>query len=393
MAKNKNLVTMVAEQQATGREVIGLIAESKVNDNKRYELKSVDQGVLTFQEIVPEDEDRTPDVIKIDSANAEAMRYVRNVNEKPAPQATLDDGKLTVNGNEIPTGTLEIVKLLGGVKGTLLVGVATPDENMVDVYRYDVQFDKFEKVAASLSATVRPIILDGSLFLIENWTEEVVQKDEDGKEVTDADGNVVTETAVKRVEVYAFQNGMLNSVFGGADYDDYDEDDYYDDYDEDVNALLPISDIRLVSQGDRKDVVILTQVEEDENGYIHESENTVATLFRFNKYALIDGGSVGTYVLNSADAEIYLGGSFGRAPVVTIVDDGQLLIRDRFGLKVIDNAEVVAAIKAHPYFCGTEVSKDDEERDVVKFVYASKDNEIAAFTLVNTDRGQLVSLC
>ena len=53
----------------------------------------------------------------------------------------------------------------------------------------------------------------------------------------------------------------------------------------------------------------------------------------------------------------------------------------------------VDAIKGHPYFCATDVRKDDEDRNVVKFIYANRDNELAAFELVNTDRGQLVNLC
>ena len=130
MAKNKTIVEMINGQATTGREVIGLIAESKVNANKRYALKDVNQGTYTFEEVVPEDEERTPDVVKINESNAQVMRYIVNPNPKPAPEAELKDGKL-------------------------FVGVKTQGEEL-NVYMYDVQFDKFNEQR----------FVDGSTFAV-----------------------------------------------------------------------------------------------------------------------------------------------------------------------------------------------------------------------------------
>lgn len=392
MAKNKTIVEMINGQTATGREVIGLIAESKVNANKRYALKDVNQGTYTFEEVVPEDEERTPDVIKINEANAQVMRYIINPNPKPAPEAELKDGKLFVAGKEILTGDLEVVKIFGGVEGKLFVGVKTQGEDL-DVYMYDVQFDKFIE-QRFVDGSTFAVNLDGKLFLVENVIEEVEKKDADGKDVLDTDGNPVKGKVAKSVSVYnATYCGLMPTPIGEDDFtEDIDDDDEYGYNPFNNVRLLPISNIRLIEQGPRKDVAVFTNFEKDEDGFVHESEKTVVRLFEYDLYNLV-GAQVGCYVLNSTDAEIYLGGSFGRAPVITIVDDGQLIINDRFGCKIIDKADIVDAIKGHPYFCATDVRKDDEDRNVVKFIYANRDNELAAFELVNTDRGQLVNLC
>lgn len=393
MAKVKNIVEMINGQQLTGREVLGLIAESKVNANKRYALKNVNQGTYTFEEVVPEDEERTPDIIKINESNAQVMRYIVNPNPKPAPEAELKDGKLFVAGKEVPTGDLEIVKIFGGIEGKLFVGVKTQGEEL-NVYMYDVQFDKFVE-QRFVDGSTFAVNLDGKLFLVENVVEEVTKKDADGKDVLDADGNSVKGKVVRSVSVYNATNyGLMPTLIGYDDNEDeYDDEEDYDSYDSFSSIrLLPISNIRLIEQGHRKDVAVFTNFEEDEEGFIHESTKTVVRLFEYDFANLVES-QVGTYVLNSADAEIYLGGSFGRAPVTTIVDDGQLIVNDRFGCKIIDKAEVVDAIKNHPYFCATDVRKDDEDRNVVKFIYANRDNELTAFELVNTDRGQLVTLC
>ena len=395
MAKVRNIVEMIKSQVETGREVVGLIAESKVNANKRYALKNVNQGTYTFEEVVPEDEDRTPDTIKVNESNAQVMRYIVNPNAKPAPEAELKDGKLFVAGKEIPTGDLEVVKIFGGIEGNLFVGVKTQGEEL-NVYMYDVQFDKFTE-QRFVDGSTFAVNLDGKLFLVENVIEEVTKKDVHGKDLVDADGNPVKGKVAKSVSVYNATNyGLMPTPIGDDEYDEYDEYDDEEDYDcyDPFNSvhLLPISNIRLIEQGHRKDIAVFTQYEEDEEGFICESEKTVVRLFEYD-FANLVRNQVGTYVLNSADAEIYLGGSFGRAPVTTVVDDGQLIINDRFGCKIIDKAEVVDAIKNHPYFCATDVRKDDEDRNVVKFIYANRDNELAAFELVNTDRGQLVTLC
>ena len=117
----------------------------------------------------------------------------------------------------------------------------------------------------------------------------------------------------KSVSVYNATNCGLMPTPIGDDYDEYEYDDEedYDYYDPFGNVrLLPISNIRLIEQGHRKDVAIFTQFEEDEEGFIHESEKTVVKLFEYD-FANLVRAQVGTYVLNSADAEIYLGGSFG----------------------------------------------------------------------------------
>jgi len=399
MAKTQTIVTMVAGQAKTGRNVIGLIAENKVDANKKYALTKYDAetGDLEFTEQLPEDapEGTVANVVKITKENAAVMRYVMNPNEKPCPEAKLvtENGQqyLVIGDNKVFLGTIAAIKVVAGYTGEVILGVEADDDKYMGLLRYDVQFDKFDAAPfATVSRAAKVIVLDSKTYIYDNIIEDVAQVDDKGNPIVDAAGDPVTKPRLVDSSLYQYSGrGYLSRMYAGEyrDYDyDEDEDDYYDD-DNDGSFNAPIDSIRLVEQGDRKDLAIVFVKEVDDDGYLVDKAGATIMLFRVNDFT-----RVGTFNVSDPEAKVYLGGSFKKAPVVTVKDSNQILIRDAYGLKVVNNAAVVTAMAGYNYFCGTEVKKDDDDRDVVTFTYANKDMAVKSFTMTNTDRGTLFEL-
>lgn len=404
MAKTNTIVTMVTGQANTGRKVEGLIAENKVDANKKYVLTKFDAetGEIEFTEQLPEDapESAVAKVVKITKENAAVMRYVMNPNEKPCPEAKLETIKgqqyLVIGDNEIFLGTIAAIKVVAGYTGEVILGVEASDENYMGLLRYDVQFDKFDaEPFATVSRAAKVIVLDSKTYIFDNIIIDVAQVDDKGNPILDAAGNPVTKPRLADASLYQYSGrGYLSRMYAGEyhDYDyDEDEDDYdYDDYDDDNNDGsfdAPIDSIRLVEQGDRKDLAIVFVKETDDDGYLVDKAGATIKLYRANDFT-----RVGTFDVSDAEAKVYLGGSFKKAPVVTVKDSNQILIRDAYGLKVVNNAAVVTAMDGFNYFCGTEVKKDDDDRDTVIFTYANKDMAVKSFSMTKTDRGTLFAL-
>lgn len=401
--KKNTIITMVAGQAATGRSVEGLIAENKVKDNKRYSVTKFDAeaGEITFTEILADDvpEGTVADVIKINAENAETMRYIMNPNEKPVPEASIEEvnGKkvLVVGGNQISLGTIDALRVVGGVKGEVVIAVPGDEDGLVNLMKYEVQLDKFSDLMDGMSKDIQMVNIADTAFIINNVIIDVPQVDEDGNPILDENGDQVIRQRCIGNKVLQYNGAVIGSLGTGVtdddDYDyDYDDEDYEDEEEEEMN-LAPIESIRIVEQGNRKDLVVVVTKDVDSEGYLVDADEPSIMLYAFNGGYV--GSRVGTFYVKDAAAKVYLGGSFKRSPVVTVKDEGKILIRDRYGLKVIDDAAVVDAMEGYNAFLGTEVTKDDEDRDVVKFIYGNKDMKVKAFTMVNTDRGILYEVC
>ena len=395
MAKRSNILTEVTGQAATGRKVIGTIIENKILDNKKFEITefSAEGKTFTAQEIIPEGEEpeRVPTVVTITEKNAEAFRYVVNPNKKPAPEAELiedNNGRkfLVIGGNKISCGTLPVTRVIGGVTGEVILATEANDGAM-NLLRYIVQTDKFEPIGNIVGENIEMVKLGDVTLLVDNIIEKVPQTDKDGNPVVDNDGEQLVKDRCVSAKVYTYRNGYLNIELGRdadsyCEYCEYDEDE---DDDDDI-AIVPIESIRLIEQGKRRDYAVVTTLDTDGDGYLTEGTARVTLYQAYDDGTF--GGRCGRYELNDKDAKIYLGGSFRKAPVVTITDKDRIIIRDAYGTKVVDDPEVVAEMAGYVYFCGTEMDGDD-----VVFTYADKDYNIKSFRMERTDRGILFSVC
>lgn len=398
--KTTTIVNMITGQAATGREIVGLIAENKVKDNKRYSVTAFDAeaGEITFSEILDEKapEGTVADVVKITAANAETMRYICNPNEKPVPEAEIaeENGKKILiigEGNKVSLGTIEALRVVGGVKGEVIIAVKAIDETQVDLMKYEVQADKFSDFMTGMSKDVEMVNIGDCAFIINNVIVDVPQVDKDGKPALDPNGDQIIRQRCTGNKVVQYNGSVLGTLGTGESHCDEDYDDYDEEYEDDENMnLAPIDSIRVVTQGTRKDLVVIVTKDVDDNGFLVDADEPTIMLYSYTDDRI--GSRVGTYSVEDAAARVYLGGSFKMAPVVTIKDKKKILIRDRYGLKVVDDQEVVEAMDGYNAFLGTEVSKDDEDRDVITFIYGNQDMDVKKFSMVNTDRGTLYSL-
>lgn len=395
----KNIVSMVTGQASTGREVLGLVAENKVNDNKRYQLTDFNLalGEAVFTEILSENapEGTVPDVIKINKNNAETMRYIVNPNPKPIPEATLlqdENGKkfLSIEGRKIPLGKIPAIRVIGGVKGGKVLLATEPEfGDGVDVKVYDVQTDTFLEgcLLENGGEDLQLITLEnGDSFLINNVIKNVPQIDKDSNPILDENGEQIIRQRCVRSTVFKIVDGRIVDDVNSVDYDEYDDEYDYDDYDYD-EYQVPVDTIKLISQGDRSALAIVTTKEVDDEGFLIDAEKATIKIIDRNNCVIDE------FLVKDKNSKIFFGGSFRRPPVVTIFDDDAIIINDRYGMKVVDDQTVRKEMEGFFYFLGTEITKDDEDRDVVTFVYGNKKMEIRKFSMVNTDRGTLYEMC
>ncbi|MGN0290507.1 MAG: hypothetical protein ACI4C5_01140, partial [Lachnospiraceae bacterium] len=373
------MMAMVAEQKATGREVIGLIAERKNDDNRAYSLTNYDAeaGVLEFTEIVDEGNDVVPKTVKVTKDNDKIMRYICNPNEKPVPDAKLLEkgGKkfLEIERKEISLGTLDVIRVVGGTKGEVFLAVPSKtDKDRVDIIRYIVQTDEIKDgFMENVSADVKIVNMEDKVFIINNVIENVPQTDKDGNPILDENGEQIVRQKCLAAEIAMYDNGFIVSELRAGEC--IADDDYDDDYDDD-KVCVPFDSVRIISQGVfRKDLVVVTTKKFDDDGYLVDAEEATIRLFTFGGTYI--GSRVGTFYVKDPKAQVFLGGSFKKPPVVTVKDEDKILIRDAFGLKVVDDANVVVEMDGYNDFLGTEVSKDEKDRDVVKFSYGNKTDD------------------
>ena len=171
--------------------------------------------------------------------------------------------------------------------------------------------------------------------------------------------------------------------------DTYDADEAYDAYLKEFGGsgsgfAVPIESVRMVEQAGRKDLVVVTKDTIDDEGYLTDEEQPTIRLFT------MDGRKVGTYLVNSMDAKVYLGGSTKSAPSVTVFDKDQIFVRaDKYGMKILKDPKIVAALEGHTVYCGKEY---DEETKTATYYFGDEKQNVVGFSYRETDRGPVIKL-
>ena len=390
MGKQVNFVEMVLGQAKTGREVVGTIAKL-VPNNAEYKVTKVDldEEVVEVTEVLPEDSDAVPEVVEISKKNANIAHYINNPNERPVPEATVKtvNGKsvLVLGDAEINCGQLEVAKILGGVKGNVLLLVKT-DTDILALYRYEVQTDKFEVINQDFtveSANCTIIERDGVTLLANTL---IVEQD-----VCDANGKATGEKVQKMMfhDLYQLDGYNLRALSETSEYYDEDEDEYYET--ESIPVIIPDT-VSVIHQSDRTDLVIGTKYQVDDNDIVTKLEHPMIYLYRVNRAGqvceLID-----TYeVASLSDTKVYLGGPNGNAPVVTVKEPGKITITTSRGRLVVDDSEVVRSLEGYNYFDGVYSYTDEDGNVGSKWYYSNKAREEVCFTSVETDRGTIFEI-
>ena len=384
---NNSMVALVMDQAATGREVIGTVV-TMVPDNKEYKVTAIDttEKTVTVTEVLPEGSDAVADVVELSEKNAHIAHYVNNPNERPVPSVDVNttNGKSTLvfeDGPEVSCGRIKVVSVLGTIKGTVLLITENVDsDKMIDIMAYDVQSDEFRMVHDNFSVADADIkffrMADDIVLVNERLIVTEEQKDENG--------NVVdTYDVLKYNNLYQVrESGELHRISNGEVYDE--------DADEYVDIDFPIVEsMKLVTQADRRDLVILS-VSEDKNGKIEATKPTLR-LYRVDRSGNICN-TVGAYVVNSKNARVYLGGASGSAPVITIKDKDQVLITTARGTITVDEPKIVTAMNGFNYFDGVYAYEDEDGNTGAKWYFSNKAREEVIFTSVETDRGTLFNL-
>ncbi len=408
-------------QKATGREVIGTVC--KMSNGKLYELTEIDveKEVLTFTEQLDEDSKATPDVVKVTKDNAAVAHYKKNPNDKPAPEGKFENGVLTVNGKEVKTGTLPVVGVIGGVIGNVLVAMKAKSgaDNRIDIFAYDVQFDKFSVLVEDYAADTKLFVLDGmngvEYILLSNIIVEKEIKDEDDKVI--GTGKFLDKVVVQFVTTHSQPAGTSEvrltnvgcsscgcdcpcddcSEYDECGGEDYDCDDYADWENDDCSTgsagsfggyNVPVDSIRMVKHGGAADYVVVSTHKLGEHGELVKAE----PMIKLFKDRTCDGKSVGTFMVKNAAAKVYLGG-IDNPPVVTVKSSKDFLFRNKRGLVVVDDASVISAMADYNVFCGITADKDDDDNDVITFTFAKDDlSEVKSFTMTKSDRGNLFAI-
>ena len=378
--KNANVVSMIMEQAKTGREVIGTTV-SVVPDNKIYKVTAIDktEGTVTVTEVLDEESEAVADVVVLSNKNARIAHYINNPNEKPVPDVKLSEQKgkniLTFeDGRTINCGQIKVLKVLGGVKGNvLLVTKNANQDDVVDLMVYNVQNDKFEILEDRFtvpSSDIRMISLSGGLnLLVDTLIRDVEEKD--------SNGNVVG----------TYKELVFNNVYTVNDSYGVSLDEVYSE-----SGFPLISNADVVEQAGRKDLVIVTTVAE-ENGKLEALSNAQVNLYRINSANAICE-LVGTYDVSSVDAKVYLGGASGSAPVITVRDKNKVFITTSHGTLIVDEPAIVTkmADEGYNYFDGVYSYTDEDGNAGARWYYSNNKREEFSFTSVETDRGTLFNL-
>lgn len=392
MAK-KNLFKMLQEQASTGREVLGAIVVNKVDGNKNYSVTEVnsEEGYFVVTEVLPPDAEEVAKSVKLTNENCAAFSYERNPNPKPTPEATADNGVLIVGGKKIIMGAIKADRVLGGCKGRVLF------LNNETVMSYDVQFDKFETVGEIKDKDAKLYLIDNMALLVENIFKEVPQMDKDGNPILDENGTPVIKIRYADTVISQCEGGFIRPISFGEDYDCDDCDDCYDcDCDccdccenEDSLPIGPVEFLRLVQFGRRKAIVAVHKKEVDEKGYLTGEEAPQVTVIRTDGYNVYE--VMATFPVKSADAKVYLGGR-GNSETITIVSDTDFILKDDYGIKCVEDEDIVSAMQGYKYFC-SETAASTEDGTEVTITFANDAYEVKSFKVLKTkDRGDIYSL-
>lgn len=405
------LLDIVKATAAAGREVLG-IEVAMSNDDSLYRVTSYDAESETIGvSKVLENGETDATEIKLKGIGTMMAHFKFNPNPKPLAEAKIDSGELViVDGPTVSLGNIKAQKVLGAVPGLVILGVGDEDADELEVYTFNAQFSKdpdfvgtFKDAGFTVPADTKAVVIGDRTYFIETIVKDVEIKDKDGnvtdvKQVCSSDlvQIMVTgseaESTVRGVSFFESEEAMDYEDFcyeNDYDEDDDDADEAYQDY---LNSLrsgygsfaVPIEDVRMVEQAGRKDLVIVTTKTVDDNGYLADKKQPTIRLFT------MDGKRVGTFFVNSKDAKVYLGGSTKSAPAVLVFDEGQIFVRaDNYGLKILTDAKIVAALEGHTVYCGKEY---DEETKTATYYFGDEKQNVVGFSYRETDRGPVIKL-
>jgi hypothetical protein len=384
---NNNTVTMILDQAKKGREVIGTVV-SVVPDNKLFEVTKVDKEnkALTLTEQLEEGCKETPETVVLTQENAHIGHYVKNPNDRPVPDAIISDGAMKINDKlTVNIGTLDIFKVLGGVKGNVLLLIAASDGETLDLVAYNVQADKFETLIAAYcdkNYDVELYTFDADcVYLRKTLIVDEEREDEDGnKEVYKR----LVCNQMSRVSV-----SYTSAVLVEESSEDEDDDDA-DDNDAINNSFPLISNAYVIQQAGRRDLVIIsTQIVDD--GEVKRATPRMI-LYRIDRSGAIRE-EIASYDVTSSAAKAYLGGPSSDTPVITIKDADKVMITTGAETLTIRDADVVKALEGYNYFDGAYSYTDPNTgSDGTIWYYSNTSREEISFKSLATDRGTLFEL-
>lgn len=370
------LMEIVKQAATAGREVVG-IEVTMSNDDALYRITEYDaeSGAIKVAKIL---EDGTTDSneIVLSGINTMFAHFKYNPNPKPTADATIVDNDLVIdNGPTVSLGSIKAQKVLGAVPGLVILGVGEPEDEELEVYTFNAQFSAdpdfvgtFKDAGFKVPANTKAVVIDDRTYFIETVITPVEIKDKDGK-VTDVKEICTSDL----IQIMATGTGEDTTVylkeFGNSG----------------SGFAVPIESVRMVEQAGRKDLVVVTKDTIDDDGYLTDEEQPTIRLFT------MDGRKVGTYLVNSMDAKVYLGGSTKSAPSVTVFDKDQIFVRaDKYGMKILKDPKIVAALEGHTVYCGKEY---DEETKTATYYFGDEKQNVVGFSYRETDRGPVIKLC
>lgn len=406
------LMDIVKATAEAGREVVG-IEVAMSNDDALYRITEYDaeSGSIKVAKIL-EDGSTDSNEIVLSGINTMFAHFKYNPNPKPTADAVIVDGELVIeNGPTVSLGNIKAQKVLGSVPGLVILGVGEPEDDMLEVYTFNAQFSTdpdfigtFKDAGFAVPANTRAVVIEDRTYFIETVITPIEIKDKDGnvKETKD----VCTSDLV---QIMVTGSGEDTTVYGASffgdngeamDYGDYcyendldedteEADEAYDEYLAEFTSsgsgfAVPIENVRMVEQAGRKDFVVVTKRTVDDDGYLADEDQPTIRLFT------MDGQKVGTFLVNSMDAKVYLGGSAKSAPAVTVFDKGQIFVRaDKYGMKILTDPKIVLALEGHTVYCGKEY---DEETKTATYYFGDEKQNVVGFSYRETDRGPVIKL-
>jgi hypothetical protein len=359
---------MIRAQKKAGREVVGTIVTMGLPYGPEAELSVArDDGSFEFIERVPDDSDRLPMHWVIDDSNAELIHYSQNPNPKVEPQSfDLTDGILTVNGETIRTGSLNLKKIQADVPGGLLVS----DENGT-LYRYDVQCDRFYEMHV-------PSLSDEAQFISMN--------DRNGRLLVLIDNTFGEKGSLVDVGAYVATGecNCFNCILDLNVDDDHDT----------LCRMGKLIDVVPVLGTDRLAILVTqpgildTSEEKDVDRapiVVDETRKPIYSLIRLD------------WVCEPEELKsIPLKGIFSACmtadQVVCIGTNGVAIVNpDSGAMTVLEGSDVANVVETHPYYTGRKSVFDADGRESMRW-YFTDGETIVPVTVGRDDRGTNVTI-
>ena len=164
-----------------GSEVTVKVPFQGTADQIRGTIIEVDSTTITVTEKLDEQAEeagKVARVVKIPKTSAEVLAFHKNPN---VPDAAVEDGILTVNGEVVRTG-FEVLAVLATLANRVYITTAVEGTDRVDIYSYNVAKDEFYKVTnQALALDIESLTEIGTSvivpFLNKREEEEVTAED------------------------------------------------------------------------------------------------------------------------------------------------------------------------------------------------------------------------